>query len=215
MPTSFMTVIASGRTVLGFVRLTPAKDSYQAEYRAIHSSGQIVSLQQNGRAFSDSMGQMVRVIGITADITERKRAEAALQESEDRFRHVADAVPVSLWVTGPDGLVSFWNKSALRFTGRTMEQLVGNNWSDLIHPDDRVASRDAFRLRWPIAVNFGSSVGFCARMENTAGSCAPAFRTSHRTTSLWGLSAPPWTSRSSDRPTKRRSPDRNWRASEF
>jgi PAS domain S-box-containing protein len=124
--------------------LTPAKDSYKTEYRAIHSNGQIVSLQQSGRAFFDSTGQMIRVIGITADITERKRTEAALRESEDRFRHVADAVPVSLWVTGPDGLVSFWNKSALRFTGRTMEELVGNNWSDLIHPDDRVACRAAF-----------------------------------------------------------------------
>ncbi len=124
--------------------LTPNRDSYRTEYRVIHSNGQVLQLQQSGRAFFDSAGQMVRLIGITADISERKRTEAALEESETRFRNLADTVPVSLWVTGPDGMFSFLNKSALRFTGRTMAQLAGSNWSALIHPDDRIASRSAF-----------------------------------------------------------------------
>src|SRR5580704_2630445 len=123
--------------------LTPAKDSYRTEYRVVHSSGRIVTLQQSARALFDSDGRMVRLVGITADITERKRAEAALRESEDRFRNMADAAPVALWVSGPDGLVSFYNKNALRFTGRTMAQLVGCNWTELVHPDDRSGCHSA------------------------------------------------------------------------
>ena len=121
----------------------------------IHSSGKIVTLQQSARALFDSAGRMVRLVGMTADITERKRGEAALQESEDRFRSMADAAPVALWVSGPDGLVSFCNKSALGFTGRTMAELVGGSWIDLVHPDDAagchaalssaVADRSGFR----------------------------------------------------------------------
>jgi two-component system cell cycle sensor histidine kinase/response regulator CckA len=129
--------------ILAARTLTPAKDSYKAEYRVIHSSGKIVTLQQSARGLFDSAGRMVRLVGITADITERKRAEAALRESEDRFRNMADAAPVALWVSGPDGLVSFYNKNALRFTGRTMAQLVGRNWTDLVHPDDQAGCHSA------------------------------------------------------------------------
>ena len=60
------------------------------------------------------------------DSTERKKAEANLRESEERFRHMADGAPVMIWVTGPDKLFTFFNKTWLDFTGRTMEQETGN-----------------------------------------------------------------------------------------
>ena len=60
--------------------LTPTEDSYKAEYRVFHSSGKIVRVQQSARALFDSAGRMVRLIGITADITERKQAEEALRD---------------------------------------------------------------------------------------------------------------------------------------
>ena len=62
--------------------LTPANDSYETEYRMILPSGQIATFQQNARAHFDGGGRMNRLIGMTADITERKKAEFALLESE-------------------------------------------------------------------------------------------------------------------------------------
>jgi PAS domain S-box-containing protein len=69
-------------------------------------------------------------------IEERTNREAQLCESESRFRFVADAAPVLIWMSGPDKLCTFCNTGWLDFTGRTMEQELGNGWSEGVHLDD-------------------------------------------------------------------------------
>lgn len=77
-----------------------------------------------------------RTLYSIADISERKRAEAALYESEARFRNLADTAPVMIWGSGQDKLCTFFNKRWLEFTGRAMDQELGNGWTDGVHPDD-------------------------------------------------------------------------------
>ncbi len=73
---------------------------------------------------------------ILYDITERKRIEVAMQESERRFHRMANTAPVLIWLSTPDKLCHWFNEVWLTFTGRTMEQEVGNGWTEGVHPDD-------------------------------------------------------------------------------
>ncbi len=116
--------------------LTPENDRYDTEYRVVRSDGQITTLQESARASFDENGRMIRLIGMSADVSERARVQAALRETEERFRKMADTAPVLIWVSGPDKLCTFFNKRWLDFTGRSMEQELGNGWTAGVHPDD-------------------------------------------------------------------------------
>ncbi len=69
-------------------------------------------------------------------IEQWSRVSASLQESEQRFRKMADQAPVMFWTAGPDGGNEFVNKQWLDFTGLTLEQINGEGWQSTLHPDD-------------------------------------------------------------------------------
>src|SRR5213080_4972076 len=73
---------------------------------------------------------------LAAVIEERTKGEAQLRESESRFRIVADAAPVLIWMAGVDKLCTFFNRPWLDFTGRIMDQELGNGWAEGVHHDD-------------------------------------------------------------------------------
>jgi len=71
------------------------------------------------------------------EITEMKRAEAALQESETLFRQLAGSLPQLTWMCRPDGLYDYVSPQWEAFTGASEAQLSGSRWLDQVHPDDR------------------------------------------------------------------------------
>jgi PAS domain S-box-containing protein len=106
------------------------------EYRIVLSDGSTRWLVTRARVELDGSGRPARVRGVSIDITERKLVDEALRESEARFRTMANTAPVMIWMSGPDKLCTFFNRGWLDFTGRRLEQELGNGWTEGIHPDD-------------------------------------------------------------------------------
>jgi PAS domain S-box-containing protein len=84
----------------------------------------------------DGTGRIIGASTVARDISDRKRAERALRESEQRFRVITEASPVMVWMSGVDKLCYYFNKGWLDFVGRTLEQEAGNGWAENVHPDD-------------------------------------------------------------------------------
>ena len=125
--------------------MTPEAPVYRTQYRRFRPDGALLWLEESGRATFDGRGKMVRLVGMTADITERKRAEHALRESEARDRArvkeletILDAVPMPVriahdaacrWMTG--------NRAAYE----QARVPVGQNFSKSAPPDEQARYR--------------------------------------------------------------------------
>src|SRR5882672_4463375 len=97
-----------------------------------------------------------------ADATARKRAKAALRDSEERFRTLADSAPVLMWVDGPDGC-EFVNREYLEFLGAGEADVRGYGWSQFVHPEDRETYVTAYLEAASRRSRFGAELRFRRR----------------------------------------------------
>ncbi|MGI4799753.1 MAG: PAS domain-containing protein [Janthinobacterium lividum] len=77
-------------------------------------------------------------------LLEQQRAEAALLESEARFRHMADNAPVMIWTAEPSGSCNWLSRSWYAFTGQVVAEGLGSDWYAAVHPADRTRLRQVF-----------------------------------------------------------------------
>ena len=119
---------------------TLAGDRRPFDFRLRRVDGSPVWVSVSCMPMCDDKGAQVGLLGLFSDISERKQAEAALRESEERFRQMADSAPVLIWLSDTSGRLTFCNKQVMIFTGRTEEQLASEGFLDLIHPGDAEAS---------------------------------------------------------------------------
>lgn len=111
----------------------------------------------------DDAGVVREVVLVHEDITARRRAEAALRESEQRFRQLADAMPQIVWTAGPDGNIDYLNRRWTEFTG--LPETVGNEgWGAILHPEE---ARPAGK-RWAASVRSGAPFDMELRLLDRA-----------------------------------------------
>jgi len=110
-------------------------------------------------ALPEKVIQRLRVVAeVFANSLMRKRIEAGLHESQQRFEIMANAAPVMIWMSGTDKLCSFFNEQWLLYRGRSLDEEKGDGWLDGVHPDDvseclRIY-RSSFDARLPFIMEY-------------------------------------------------------------
>ena len=110
-------------------------------------------------------GEIQQWFGTCTDIEERKLAEEALRQSENRFRLLADAMPQMVWTARPDGGLDYFNQRWLDYTALTFEQSEGSGWGSVTHPADAQRNIDA----WARSVRSGEALESECRVRRADG----------------------------------------------
>ena len=124
----------------GFVR------DYALELR--HRDGHVTSVLYNASVYRDESGKVIGVFAAARDVTERKRVEEALRQSEQRFSSMLEAVrDYAIIFLEPDGRVASWNKGAERIKGYRAEEIVGQHFSKFYTADDIANGKPSHELQ--------------------------------------------------------------------
>lgn len=123
-------------------------EDYDIEFRVVYPNGTIRWALSQGKVFYDQNGQPMRMAGIDIDITERKRTAEALQESEERFRQLAENIDAVFWLREVNENRACYVSSAYeRLWGLNSQELYADQqvWVNYIHPEDRESTDKAFQ----------------------------------------------------------------------
>ncbi len=131
-------------------------EPYQVELELVRPDGRHIWTSARGEVSHE--GGTVTIRGTLQDITERKKAEEAVRETEARFRQIADTAPVMIYMADENANITFANQRWMDFTGSSEEQLHGEGWLEFVHEDDRQRSIDiytpAFERREPFVFEY-------------------------------------------------------------
>ncbi|GAB4201132.1 MAG: hypothetical protein Fur006_53250 [Coleofasciculaceae cyanobacterium] len=143
-----------------------ASDRQSYEYRIRNKDNQYIYVLDQGLVVSrDADGNPTRIVGSTTDITARKQAEAALRQSEERYRCLAQLIPQLVWTANAEGMLLDVNQRWLDFTGLTLAQAQIEGWQFIVHPDDV----PTLTQQWALAQQSGTNYQAEGRIRRTDG----------------------------------------------
>lgn len=102
---------------------------------------------------------------VVRDLRVELEAEAALLRSEKKFEFVTDFMPQQVWTANPDGLLDFVNQQTRKYFGKTSDELINDNWRQVVHPDDLISTGED----WTNALNSGETYQTEFRLQSKDG----------------------------------------------
>ncbi len=148
------------------------RTEYDIEYRVNRPDGTQVWVAANGRGQYDAKGNIVRMLGVVRDITDRKRGEAerlstlaAMRDSESRFHQLADSMPQIVWSARPDGVLDYYNRRWFEYINLPESAGDAARWDRFIHPDDL----DRVVAAWSSALRTGDMYTIEFRVRRADG----------------------------------------------
>jgi PAS domain S-box-containing protein len=166
-------------------------DNMWFETKRRRRDGALVEVAIDAAPIRTAAGAVVGVSQVTHDISERRRAEAALQEREEQFRTLANSIPQLVWMANCDGWIVWYNERWYGYTGTTPEQMEGDGWHRVHDPqvlpdvvarwNESVRTGEPFDMTFPLRGADGVFRSFLTRvvpLHDSHGRVARWFGTS-------------------------------------
>ncbi|HVE71554.1 MAG TPA: CheR family methyltransferase [Thermoanaerobaculia bacterium] len=131
----------------------------------LRKDGSRVFIDGTLRALTDARGGPSGFLKIGHDVTQRRRTEEALRDSEARLQAVANVVRDLMWSNDASGAADWYNPRWLEYTGQSLENARGYGWLEAVHPEDRTAALERFRR----AIESGERLKHEHRIRNSSG----------------------------------------------
>lgn len=134
----------------------------------MYENAVLTGVPERGEVYAEILGAWLSLSVYSPDrehfvvvfdnITERKRSEEALRASEQEFRELAEAMPQVVWITRPDGWVTYFSRQWMEYTGLSLEESLGHGWITPFHPDDRQQAWVAWQAATSITGSYSREV---------------------------------------------------------
>ncbi len=125
---------------------------FQADVRLLDRRGTYRWHMVRSVPVLDDSGRVARRFGTATDIDDRRQSEEEVRASEGRFRFLAESIPQMVWTASPDGSLDYATPRSLEFLGVAPDRVQGWAWVELLHPDDRRRTVNA----WEKSIREGS-----------------------------------------------------------
>lgn len=146
------------RLRLALLRFFKGGANYQLEFRARDAQGRFRWFDTQGSGVRDAQGHVTYMAGTVFETTERKALEEAQRQTLNQLETVTNASPALFWTSGTDSRCDWFNQAWLEFTGRRLEQEIGDGWLEGVHPDDcdhcLSTYLNAFEAREPFSMEY-------------------------------------------------------------